>query len=181
MPDPMYPVKPDIAQRAHIRTMEEYQRLYRLSLDNPEWFWGEQAKTHLVSTPGNRVRRRLRGGGLRLVRRRPPQRRFNCVDRHLGDRGDQTALIWAQDEPGNYSHITYRELKHHVARFANVLLAHGVKRGDRVCLYMPMMPELVYTMLACARIGAVHSVVFAGFSAPRRSATASWTRAARWW
>ena len=90
---------------------------------------------------------------------------FNCVDRHLETLGDRTAIIWAQDEPGVYRHITYRELKHHVCRVANVLLAHGVRRGDRVCIYMTMMPELVYTMLACARIGAVHSVVFGGFIA----------------
>ena len=90
---------------------------------------------------------------------------FNCVDRHLETRGDQTAIIWAQDEPGVYRHITYRELKHKVCRIANVLLAHGVKQGDRVCIYMPMIPEIAYTMLACARIGAVHSVVFGGFSA----------------
>jgi acetyl-CoA synthetase len=90
---------------------------------------------------------------------------FNCVDRHLGELGDRTAIIWAQDEVGAYRHISYRELKHNVSRVANVLLAHGVRRGDRVCVYMGMMPELVYTMLACARIGAVHSVVFGGFSA----------------
>ena len=90
---------------------------------------------------------------------------YNCVDRHLNERGEQTAIIWAGDEPGEYRHISYREVKHNVARVANVLLAHGVKKGDRVCIYLPMTPELAYTMLACARIGAVHSVVFAGFSA----------------
>ena len=90
---------------------------------------------------------------------------YNCVDRHLADRADQTAIIWAGDEPGVYRHISYRELKHEVCRVANVLLAHGVKKGDRVCIYMPMIPETAYTMLACARIGAVHSVVFGGFSA----------------
>ena len=90
---------------------------------------------------------------------------FNCIDRHLPELGDRTAIIWVEDEPGVYKHITYRELKHNVARVANVLLSHGVRKGDRVCLYMTMIPELVYTMLACARIGAVHSVVFGGFSA----------------
>src|SRR5207247_689283 len=89
----------------------------------------------------------------------------NCVDRHLKTQGDTTAIIWAQDEVGAYKHITYRELKHNVCRVANVLLAHGVRKGDRVCIYMPMIPELAYAMLACARIGAVHSVVFGGFSA----------------
>ncbi|MCA8918951.1 MAG: acetate--CoA ligase [Planctomycetes bacterium] len=90
---------------------------------------------------------------------------YNCVDRHLDKRGDKTAIIWAADEAGEYQHITYRDLKHEVARVANVLKAHGVRKGDRVCIYLPMIPELAYTMLACARIGAVHSIVFAGFSA----------------
>ena len=90
---------------------------------------------------------------------------YNCVDRHLAERGDQTAIIWAADEPGEYQPISYRQLKHQVARVANVLKAQGVRKGDRVCIYLPMIPELAYTMLACARIGAVHSVVFAGFSA----------------
>jgi acetyl-CoA synthetase len=89
---------------------------------------------------------------------------FNCIDRHLPELGEKTAIIWVEDEPGVYKHITYRELKHNVCRVANVLLSHGVRKGDRVCLYLTMMPDLVYTMLACARIGAVHSVVFAGFS-----------------
>ena len=90
---------------------------------------------------------------------------YNCIDRHLATRADQTAIIWAGDEPGVYRHISYRELKHQVCRLANVLIAHGVKKGDRVCIYMPMIPETAYAMLACARIGAVHSVVFGGFSA----------------
>ncbi|HET7177306.1 MAG TPA: acetate--CoA ligase, partial [Solirubrobacterales bacterium] len=89
----------------------------------------------------------------------------NCVDRHLAAQGGKTAILWAKDEPGEYERITYRKLKHNVARVANVLLAQGVRKGDRVCIYLPMIPELAYAMLACARIGAVHSVVFAGFSA----------------
>ena len=166
MTQDLYPVKPDFAERAHIRTMEEYQRLYRLSLDNPEWFWGEQAKTLTWFHPWQSVCDAdykevdfswFLGGRINAS--------FNCIDRHLPTLGDKTAIIWAQDEPGVYTHITYRELKHHVCRVANVLLNHGVKKGDRVCLYMTMIPELVYTMLACARIGAVHSVVFGGFSA----------------
>jgi acetyl-CoA synthetase len=162
----LYPVKPDIASRAHIRGLEEYQRLYRLSLDNPEWFWGEQAKAITWYHPWQSVFDAdyeevdftwYSGGRLNAS--------FNCVDRHLPTHGDRTAIIWVQDEPGQYKHISYRELKHNVCRVANVLLSHGVRKGDRVCVYMPMIPELVYTMLACARIGAVHSVVFGGFSA----------------
>ncbi len=166
MSQDIYPVKPHIRERAHIKTMEEYQRLYRLSLDNPEWFWGEQAKMLTWFHPWQSVFDAdykevdfswFLGGRLNAC--------FNCVDRHLPTLGDKTALIWAQDEPGQYTHITYRDLKHHVARVANVLLHNGVKKGDRVCIYLTMIPELVYTMLACARIGAVHSVVFGGFSA----------------
>ena len=166
MSEDLYPVKPQIRERAHIKTMEEYQRLYRLSLDNPEWFWGEQAKTLTWFHPWQSVFDAdykevdfswFSGGRLNAC--------FNCVDRHLPQLGDKTALIWAQDEPGQYTHITYRDLKHNVARVANVLLHQGVKKGDRVCIYLTMIPELVYTMLACARIGAVHSVVFGGFSA----------------
>jgi acetyl-CoA synthetase len=162
----LFPVKPSIAQRAFINNLEEYRRLYRLSLDNPDWFWGEQAKALTWYHPWQRVFDAdydevdfawYSGGRLNAS--------FNCIDRHLDARGDQTAIIWAQDEPGAYTHITYRDLKHHVCRVANVLLHHGVRKGDRVCLYMTMIPELVYTMLACARIGAVHSVVFGGFSA----------------
>src|SRR5262249_23774789 len=140
--------------------------LYRLSLDSPEWFWGEQSKAISWYHPWQRVIDAdyqevdfawFSGGRLNAS--------FNCVDRHLATHGNRTALIWVQDEPDTYTHITYGELKHHVCRVANVLLEHGVRKGDRVCIYLTMIPELVYTMLACARIGAVHSVVFGGFSA----------------
>ena len=166
MPQEIYEVKPQIRERAHIQSMEEYQRLYRLSLDNPEWFWGEQAKMIDWFHPWHKVLDAdyeeidfswFSGGRLNAC--------FNCVDRHLETHGERTAIIWAADEPGVYRHISYRELKHNVCRVANVLLDHGVRKGDRVCLYMPMIPETVYAMLACARIGAVHSVVFGGFSA----------------
>jgi len=161
----LYPVKTQIAQRAYINSMDEYQRLYRLSLDNPEWFWGEQAKALTWFHPWTSVFDAdydevdfswFSGGRLNAS--------INCIDRHLDTLGDKTAIIWAQDEPGIYTHISYRDLKHQVCRVANVLLQHGVRKGDRVCIYMTMIPELVYTMLACSRIGAVHSVVFGGFS-----------------
>jgi acetyl-CoA synthetase len=164
--EPMIPVKPYIAARAHVRGREEYDRLYRLSLEHPEEFWGEQAKILSWSRPWERVMDTdyhavdigwFLGGQLNAA--------WNCVDRHLPGKAEQTAILWARDEPGEYRHITYRELKHMVCRIANVLKAHGVAKGDRVCLYMPMMPETAATMLACARIGAVHSVVFGGFSA----------------
>ena len=90
--------------------------------------------------------------------------RSNCIDRHLPERAEQTALIWEGDDPSQSSHISYSELKNKVCRLANVLRDRGVQKGDRVCIYMPMIPEATYAMLACARIGAVHSVVFGGFS-----------------
>jgi acetyl-CoA synthetase len=146
--------------------MEEYERLYRLSLDDPDSFWGEQAKNLSWYHPWHTVLDAdydeidfawYSGGRLNAC--------YNCVDRHLETQPQSTAIIWAADEPGVYKHISYRELKHQVCRVANVLLAHGVRKGDRVCIYMPMIPETAYAMLACARIGAVHSVVFGGFSA----------------
>jgi acetyl-CoA synthetase len=166
VPNDTYDVKPHLRERAHVNSMDEYQRLYRLSLDNPEWFWGEQARALDWFHPWHKVFDAdyeevdfswFSGGRLNAC--------HNCVDRHLEAKGERTAIIWAADEPGVYRHITYRELKHNVCRLANTLLAHGVRKGDRVCIYMPMIPETVYAMLACARIGAVHSVVFGGFSA----------------
>jgi acetyl-CoA synthetase len=162
----MIPVKPQIAESAHVKSLAEYQEIYRRSIEEPEEFWRQAAgilswyhpPRDIMDTDPKEVDFSWYSGG-RL------NACYNCVDRHLPERGEQTAIIWAGDEPGDYRHISYREIKHNVARIANVMLAHGVKRGDRVCVYLPMTPELAYTMLACARIGAVHSVVFAGFSA----------------
>ena len=162
----MIDVKPHIAAGAKVRSLEEYRELYRRSVERPEEFWREQAgrldwfvePRQVLDDDADQVDFSWYAGG-RL------NAAYNCVDRHLAERGDQTAIIWVGDEPGEYRAITYRELKHQVARVANVLRAHGVRKGDRVCIYMPMIPEIVYAMLACARIGAVHSVVFGGFSA----------------
>ena len=162
----MIPVKKHIAERAHIASLEHYRMLYRRSLEDAEGFWREQAERlswfHPPTTIFDHDPREVDfswfgGGRLNAC--------FNCVDRHLGERGDKPAILWVGDEPGDYRSLSYRDLKHLVARIANVLLAHGVRRGDRVAVYLPMIPELAATMLACARIGAVHSVVFAGFSA----------------
>jgi acetyl-CoA synthetase len=162
----MIPVKSQIAERAHVKSLAEYQEMYRRSVQEPEAFWREMAAiVDWFSPPRNVMEVDMDevdfawfgGGRLNAC--------YNCVDRHLPDRGEQTAILWAGDEPGEYRYISYREVKHSVARIANVLLAHGVRKGDRVCIYLPMVPELAYSMLACARIGAVHSVVFAGFSA----------------
>src|SRR5947209_11960139 len=162
----MIPVKPDIARKAHVQSLEQYEEMYRRSLERPQEFWREQAEViewfhpphTILDVDMHEVDFSWYGGG----RLNACQ---NCVDRHLAGEGGKTAIIWAKDEPGEYERITYRYLKHNVARVANVLLAHGVRKGDRVCIYLPMIPELAYAMLACARIGAVHSVVFAGFSA----------------
>ena len=164
--DSVYPVKPHILERAHIRGMDDYMRLYRRSLEDPQAFWAEEAKTLTWFHPFSTVLEEdpkevdfawFLDGQLNAC--------FNCVDRHVPEYGERTAIIWVGDEPGVYKRISYRELKQRVSRIANVLIAHGVKRGDRVCIYMPMIPELAAAMLACARIGAVHSVVFGGFSA----------------
>ncbi|MCY1075042.1 acetate--CoA ligase [Archangium lansingense] len=158
--------KEHITARARVKSLEEYRRLYRQSLEDPAGFWGEQAKrldwfhppTNVLDVDMNEVDFSWYGGG-RI------NACHNAVDRHLHTQPDKTAIIWAANEPGQYQRISFRELKHQVARVANVLKAHGVQKGDRVCIYMPMTPAVAYTMLACARIGAVHSVVFAGFSA----------------
>jgi acetyl-CoA synthetase len=162
----MIPVKPHIAERAHIASMAEYERLYRWSIEDPAGFWAEQAgRLHWFHPPETTFSADMDGAEFSWFTGGQLNACVNCVDRHLATRGDKAALIWAADEPGNYRRISYRELADEVGRMANVLLAHGVRTGDRVCLYLPMIPELVYAVLACARIGAVHSVVFAGFSA----------------
>ncbi|NNF05720.1 MAG: acetate--CoA ligase [Candidatus Eisenbacteria bacterium] len=161
-----YPPLSDRVHEAHISGMDQYRALYQESLEDPENYWSRQAKRLDWFQPWNAV---LRGGfehmdfqwfiGGKL------NACFNCVDRHVENKADDTAIIWAADEPGIYKKITFRELQREVSRAANVLESHGVKKGDRVCIYMPMIPELAYMMLACARLGAVHSVVFGGFSA----------------
>ena len=160
------PVKEAIARRAHVGSLEEYRRLHRESLEEPDRFWRRQAELltwfHPFHTTAEGDFREVEfgwflGGRLNAC--------YNCVDRHLADRAERTAILWAKDEPGEYERIRYRELYHQVGRVANVLRRLGVRKGDRVCIYLPMIPELAYCMLACARIGAIHSVVFAGFSA----------------
>jgi acetyl-CoA synthetase len=161
----MVPVKPHIARNANLVGFDAYHRMYRQSLDDPEAFWRGQTNRlswilppeTILDSDGEHVDRSWFGGGLLNVS-------YNCVDRHAQDHPNKPALIWARND-GSYEHISFTALKRSVARVANVLRAHGVRRGDTVCIYMPMIPELAYTMLACTRIGAVHSVVFAGFSA----------------
>jgi acetyl-CoA synthetase len=160
-----HPVADAVRQRAHLDN-DAYLRLYQQSVEQPETFWGEQAKTFLDwFKPWDQVHTSdlkqghaewFKGGQLNVA--------YNCIDRHLEKRGEQIAIIWEGDNPAESAHITYNKLHHNVSRLANVLKSRGVKKGDRVCIYMPMIPEAAYAMLACARIGAVHSVVFGGFS-----------------
>ena len=161
----IYSVNESAASRSHLdRT--RFQELYQQSIASPDEFWAEQADELLhwhqrwqsvSSSDFNKAEAGwFTGAKLNVA--------FNCIDRHLEQRGEQTAIIWEGDEPTEDKKITYRELHKHVCKFANALKARGVSKGDRVCIYMPMIPEATYAMLACARIGAVHSVVFGGFS-----------------
>lgn len=162
----LYSVKPEIAATAHIN-QAEYQALYRRSIEEPEQFWAERATKFLDwSQPWHTVMaydyakgfiRWFEGGKLNVS--------VNCLDRHLALRGDQVAIIWEGDNPEHDQKITYRQLHQQVCKFANVLKSLGLKKGDRVCIYLPMIAEAATVMLACTRIGAVHSVVFGGFSA----------------
>ncbi len=150
-----------------ITSFQEYKEEYKKSVDNPEAFWAEQAETFQWKKKWDKVLdwnfeepdvKWFEGGKLNISE--------NCLDRHLETRGDQAAIIWEPNEPNEKAiTYTYKQLHEAVCKFANVLLSRGITKGDRVCLYMPMIPELTIACLACARIGAVHSVVFAGFSA----------------
>ncbi|HYE35236.1 acetate--CoA ligase [Methylocaldum sp.] len=162
----IYDVPPEIAARAQI-TEAIYQEMYELSIQDSAKFWAQQAK-HFVDwfKPWDKVQdcdfgtariRWFEGGTLNVS--------YNCLDRHLPERGDQVAIIWEGDNPETDKKLTYRALHEQVCRFANALRKHGVRKGDRVCIYLPMIPEAAVVMLACTRIGAIHSIVFGGFSA----------------
>ncbi len=161
----VYDVPAALAGTAHI-SAQKYQEMYARSVADPDGFWAEQAKTFLSwSRPWSRVSDwDFRKISIRWFIDGRLNACYNCVDRHLEKHADQVAIIWEGDDPATDRRITYRELHAQVCRMANVLKSRGVKKGDRVCIYMPMIPEAAYAMLACARIGAVHSVVFGGFS-----------------
>lgn len=152
----------------HIKHLEEYYQVYRKSVRNPEAFWEEIAEEHFVW-------RKKWDNVLSWDFTKPEVKWYegaklniteNCLDRHLPTRGNKTAILFEPNDPKEEAeHITYRQLHERVCRMANVLVEHGIKKGDRVCIYLPMIPELAVSLLACARIGAIHSVVFAGFSA----------------
>jgi len=161
----VHPVPDNFAADAHINR-EQYDAMYEQSLADPDTFWSNQAKAfltwdrdwHTVNSYdfSKGEASWFEGGELNVA--------YNCIDRHLETRAEQTAIIWEGDDPSESKHISYRELHEEVCKLANVLKAQGVTKGDRVCLYMPMIPEAAYAMLACARIGAIHSVIFGGFS-----------------
>ncbi|RON25844.1 acetate--CoA ligase [Pseudomonas lini] len=158
--------KADAVRRAAQLSQDDYQRLYRQSIEHPSTFWAEQATRFLDwSAPWQTVQRYdLKTGEANWFAGATLNVSYNCIDRHLEKRGDQIAIIWEGDDPAESAQITYKKLHHNVCRLANLLKSRGVKKGDRVCIYMPMIPEAAYAMLACARIGAIHSVVFGGFS-----------------
>ena len=161
----LYPVPAAIAERCFINA-DQYEAMYQRSVEDPDGFWAEQADIFIdwyekwdtvsdADLPSGNVSW-FSGGKLNIS--------YNCIDRHLPERARQTAIIWEGDDPTQDKTITYQELHDEVCRLANGLKARGVAKGDRVCIYMPMIPEAAYAMLACMRIGAVHSVVFGGFS-----------------
>ena len=165
MSDPIFKIPPEIEASAWI-TPEKYQEMYEWSLKDPEGFWGEQGKRIEWIKPYTKVRD---GGYTDPYRFRwyydgTLNASVNCIDRHLATHREKVAIIWQGDNPQESQTITYGALYEGVCRLANVLKKYGVKKGDRVTIYLPMIPEAVFAMLACARIGAVHSVVFAGFS-----------------
>ena len=161
----LYPVFAEAAANTHL-TEAQYRAMYDASIADPESFWAEQARSTLTwsTSFSSVVESNLREGQAKWFADGSLNVTVNCIDRHLPDRADQAAIIWEGDEPTDSLTITYSELSTRVNVMANILKSRGVKKGDRVCIYMPMIPEAAYAMLACARIGAIHSVVFGGFS-----------------
>ncbi len=166
MSEKVYEVPAAWQKRAYI-TDAQYKAMYQQSLADPSSFWAEQAKCIHWMKPFSKVKNTSfakSNVSIKWYEDGATNVAYNCIDRHLHARGNQTAIIWEGDDPKDAKHITYKELHDEVCRFANILRNRNVKKGDRVTIYMPMIPEAAYAMLACARIGAIHSVVFGGFS-----------------
>ncbi len=161
-----FPPTPETSARAWVKSLAEYQALYERSVRDPEGFWAEVAEQFHWHRKWTKVREYDFTGDIAIRYFIGAQTNlcYNALDRHLAARGDQVAILWESNEPNGSRTLTYRELHEQVCRFANVLKAQGVRKGDRVSIYLPMIPEAAVAMLACARIGAVHSVVFGGFS-----------------
>ena len=162
-------IKPpqNVVSKSYFSSYEKYMELYKKSITSPDDFWKEQAEKHLTwIQPFTSVSSgSFEAGNISWFKDGKLNVSVQCIDRHLETRSEQTAILWEGDEPSDIKRISYQELHDKVCQLANVLKKHGIKKGDRVALYMPMIPEAAYAMLACARIGAIHSVVFAGFSA----------------
>ena len=170
MADELYNPPPSFQQRAYVKSLEEYKKEYARSIADPQQYWAEKAAEFHWFKKWDEVcaynynldhgpihLRWFKGGKTNIT--------YNCLDRHLTKQGDQTAILWEGNEPGEDARLSYRQLHEQVCKCANALKVRGVKKGDRVSIYLPMIPELAIAMLACARIGAVHSIVFGGFSA----------------
>ena len=169
MSEELYYPPESVSSKAHIASMEQYREMYEHSIHSPDEFWAEQAERFCWFKRWDQVRSYnydVTQGDIQIEWFKGGQCNItsNCLDRHLETRGGQTAILWEGNEPGENKSLTYRELHQEVCKFANVLKSHGVKKGDRVSIYMPMVIELSIAMLACARIGAIHSIVFGGFS-----------------
>src|SRR4051812_46900993 len=165
MSDKIYDVPPEWKKRAYVDDAK-YREMYARSVKDPEGFWAEHGKRIDWIKPFTKVKNTSFDGNVSIkwFEDGTTNVAVNCIDRHLAKRGDQVAIIWEGDDPKDDKKITYKELHAAVGKLANVLKSRGVKKGDRVTIYMPMIPEAAYAMLACARIGAIHSVVFGGFS-----------------
>jgi acetyl-CoA synthetase len=166
MSEKLYPVPAAWKKRAYLNDAD-YKKMYAASIKDPDKFWAKEAKRIHWMKPFKKVKNATFDPGqvsIKWFEDGKTNAAYNCIDRHLKKRGKQVAIIWEGDDPKDDKKITYKELHAEVCRFANVLKKRGVKKGDRVTIYLPMIPEATYAMLACARIGAVHSVVFGGFS-----------------
>ena len=163
--DKIYNPPQEIIDKANI-SEADFEKLYKMSIDDPENFWSSQAEEYLDwNTKWTQVKEaNLTKGDISWFKGGKLNVSANCIDRHLAENGNKVAFIWEGDDPKDSKKITYKELHDEVCKFSNVLKLRGVSKGDRVCIYMPMIPEATYAMLACARIGAIHSVVFGGFS-----------------
>jgi len=157
----------DFKKGAHIKSIDEYRKMYERSLRDPDGFWAEEAETITWFRKWDHVSKfDFRTGDIKWFEGGKLNVSYNCLDRHVENgHGDDTAIIWEGNDPAESKTFTYRELLAKVERFANVLKSKGIQKGDRVCIYLQMIPELAISMLACSRIGAVHSIVFGGFSA----------------
>lgn len=155
----------EFVKNAYIKSMDEYKRMYEHSIKDPEGFWSEMAKEFHWYEKWSKVREfDFKTANIKFFIGAKTNMSYNCLDRHLAKRGNQIAFIWEGNDPNESKKITYKELHAEVCKFANVLRKNGIKKGDRVCIYMQMIPQLPIAMLACARIGAIHSVVFGAFS-----------------